>query len=208
MQQIPLQAMVSGDFVPLDTEPGEAPPTWYDRLTSPFFFQDRARCWGPDLFAYYSRLEQTDELPAHLRQPILDKMAKEVYRGTNVMLLGFPALAKIGEACSRIQAALRCEATALAAERYRREHGAWPQSLDLLSPDLIASVPNDPFTGDPLIYRRLPDSVVIYSVGLDGKDDGGNVDVVNVSQPGTDIGIRLWDPAKRRQPPAAPPNRP
>ena len=85
---------------------------------------------------------------------------------------------------------------------------AIPRPLDA---QFIAAIPDDPYTGDPIIYRRLADGVVIYSVGLDGKDDGGNVDVVNVSEPGTDIGIRLWDPAKRRQPPeppAAPPNRP
>ena len=48
----------------------------------------------------------------------------------------------------------------------------------------------------------------LYTVGKDGVDNGGNVDVANVYDAGADIGIRLWDPAKRRQPPvpAVPPN--
>jgi hypothetical protein len=95
---------------------------------------------------------------------------------------------------------LRSEIAALAAERYRRLHGNWPQSLTQLTPDLVAVVPTDPFNGDPLLYRRLPNGVVIYSVGKDGEDNGGNVDSGKTNDPGTDIGFRLWDVAKRRQP--------
>jgi hypothetical protein len=34
----------------------------------------------------------------------------------------------------------------------------------------------DPFTGQPLLMKRLPDGWVIYSVGKDLNDDGGQVD--------------------------------
>jgi hypothetical protein len=113
-------------------------------------------------------------------------------------LIGYP---KLEDWFSRGHAALRCLAAAVAAERYRRLHGNWPQSLEQLTPDLLAEVPTDPFTGDPLLYHHLPDGIVIYSVGLDGEDNGDNVDKGKPNDPGTDIGIRLWDVAKRRQPP-------
>jgi hypothetical protein len=45
---------------------------------------------------------------------------------------------------------------------------------------------------------------VIYSVGLDKTDDGGKLDRKNWMAPGTDLGIQLWDPDKRRQPPPPP----
>ncbi len=128
-------------------------------------------------------------------------MAGEVFKKTNVLLLGFRALAIASKAFTRAKAFLRSEIAALAAERYRRRHGDWPASLNQLTPDLIPSVPIDPYNGDPLLFRRLPDGVVIYSVGLDSEDNGGNVDKGKPNDPGTDIGIRLWDPAKRRQPP-------
>jgi len=98
------------------------------------------------------------------------------------------------------EAMLRCAIVALAAERYRLQHGAWPPSLAALAPTLITSVPIDPMDGMPLRYRRLPDGVVIYSIGSDRVDNGGNIErAVWGRMAGVDIGLRLWDPAKRRQ---------
>jgi hypothetical protein len=34
----------------------------------------------------------------------------------------------------------------------------------------------DPFTGKPLLMKKLPEGWVIYSVGKNLKDDGGQVD--------------------------------
>ena len=50
--------------------------------------------------------------------------------------------------------------------------------------------------------RRLPDGLVIYSVGQDLSDDGGEVrvDLKDGGQP-KDVGIRLWDVPHRRQSP-------
>jgi hypothetical protein len=46
---------------------------------------------------------------------------------------------------------------------------------------------------------------VIYSVGPDGQDDGGDVrGVPDTNKNGLDVGFRLWDVARRRQDPPAP----
>jgi ABC-type transport system involved in multi-copper enzyme maturation permease subunit len=99
------------------------------------------------------------------------------------------------------RAELRCAVAALAAERYRRRHKRWPERLEELTPDLLEKVPPDPFTGEPLRLRRLADGVVIYSVGDDRQDDGGDVDdrPAVKSKAGKDVGFRLWDVSKRRQ---------
>lgn len=57
----------------------------------------------------------------------------------------------------------------LALMRYRNVHGSYPQSLSHL-PDPL---PPDPFTGKALLYRKTPVGFVLYSVGMDFKDDGG-----------------------------------
>jgi hypothetical protein len=199
-QTVSLEAMAKGELIPLD-EPDKTLPAWLDKDLAFLLFQDRVRFWGPEFLSWYLRLETTDEMPPHLRQQVLDQMAGNVYKESNVLLLGFHALAIANVAFTRVKALLRSEIAALAAERYRRLHREWPQSLVQLTPDLLSAVPTDPFTGDPLLYRRLPDGVVIYSVGKDGEDNGGNVDSGKTNEPGTDIGIRLWDVAKRRQPP-------
>jgi len=101
------------------------------------------------------------------------------------------------------EAMLRCAIVALAAERYRLKHGSWPPSIAALAPTLITSVPVDPMDGMPLRYRRLPDGVVIYSIGSDRVDNGGNIERAMWGRRlGVDIGLRLWDPPKRRQPPS------
>ena len=64
--------------------------------------------------------------------------------------------------------------TALALRAYRLEHGAYPATLNALAPGYLAHVPNDPFAlSGPLHYHRAATTFVLYSVGPDGKDDGG-----------------------------------
>jgi hypothetical protein len=99
------------------------------------------------------------------------------------------------------QARLRCAVAALAAERYRRAKGRWPETLDDLKGEYLREVPSDPFDGRPLRYRKDDEGVVVYSVGPDGKDDGGDRTRLNNPGPGADIGFRLWDADKRRRPP-------
>jgi hypothetical protein len=105
------------------------------------------------------------------------------------------------------QARGRAAVAAVALERYRLRHGRWPGALADLVPDLLPAVPRDPFDGQPLRYRRLADGVVIYSVGADETDDGGQLNDAADAPADTDVGFRLWDVSHRRQPPApeAPP---
>jgi len=68
----------------------------------------------------------------------------------------------------------RASRIAVAVERYRRAHAeALPADLKALVPQYLASIPEDPLTGQPLRYRAMPDAYVVYSVGPDGTDDGG-----------------------------------
>ncbi len=63
--------------------------------------------------------------------------------------------------------------TALAVERYRLFHGQLPTGLSDLVPIYLPQVPQDPFDGRPLRYRRLEPGFVVYSVGPARTDDGG-----------------------------------
>jgi hypothetical protein len=62
-------------------------------------------------------------------------------------------------------------------------------------------VPVDPYDRKPLRYKQLPDGVLIYSIGPDRGDNGGNVDRRNYAAAGTDLGMKLWNVDKRRQVP-------
>jgi hypothetical protein len=96
-------------------------------------------------------------------------------------------------------ALIRTAIAALAIERYRLDHGTWPESLDQLVPKYLAAVPNDPFIPGPLKLRKLPDGLFVYSVGFDGHDDGGKIDPKLRMRDGADLGFRLWNLPRRRQ---------
>jgi hypothetical protein len=87
-------------------------------------------------------------------------------------------------------------------ERYRLANGRWPEALEQLLPQFLPELPVDPYDRKPLRFKRLDDGVLIYSLGPDGKDDGGKIDRQKYTFPGSDMGFRLWNSARRRQLPA------
>jgi hypothetical protein len=115
------------------------------------------------------------------------------------------------DADRRRRALLQCCVVALAAERYRRDRGHWPASVEELAPAYLSSVPVDPYDLKPLRYRLIDGGAVVYSVGEDRADDGGDVEYWSKQAPFNemgkamkDLGIRLFDPALRRLPFVAP----
>jgi hypothetical protein len=65
--------------------------------------------------------------------------------------------------------------TAIALKRYELRHHQLPATLADLTPDLLIAIPTDCMDGHPLRYRPNPDGTyLLYSVGLNGVDDGGN----------------------------------
>jgi hypothetical protein len=91
---------------------------------------------------------------------------------------------------------------ALACERHRLAQGNWPPTLSALVPQYLSAIPLDPFSGQPLLYRLIPDGVVIYSVWMNGVDDQG--DVLEINGGPKDRGTRLFNPelrGKKYEPP-------
>lgn len=63
--------------------------------------------------------------------------------------------------------------TSLAIEIYRRRYGRLPAALADLTPALLPAIPADQFDGNPLRYLPAGDNYVLYSIGVDRKDDQG-----------------------------------
>lgn len=69
---------------------------------------------------------------------------------------------------------------AVALKRFFMENQRLPSSLSDLVPEFLSSVPIDSMDGRPMRYRLTPDGTfVLYSVGQDGEDDGGDASAVN-----------------------------
>ena len=86
-----------------------------------------------------------------------------------------PALGQLSQAFAIDRAQCLATATAFAAERYRRVHGAWPMDAASLVPDFMPRVPEDPWSGKPVLMSADGDGFRIWSVGRDGVDDRGDL---------------------------------
>jgi hypothetical protein len=56
---------------------------------------------------------------------------------------------------------------------YRADHDAYPEQLDELRPKYLDRIPKDIFNDGKLHYSRQKEGYILYSVGLNGRDDGG-----------------------------------
>jgi hypothetical protein len=80
-----------------------------------------------------------------------------------------------------------------ALERYRLANGEYPGTLDALSPQFIEKLPHDIIGGEPLIYRRTADGTfLLYSIGWNEKDDGGQQVTAQTKNGGTDFTKGDW----------------
>jgi len=79
-----------------------------------------------------------------------------------------PSLAKKSQGDVQLQATR----TIFALRAYQLTHGNLPSDLSALVPEFLDAMPIDDFDGQPLRYS--PDRKIVYSVGQNLKDDGGN----------------------------------
>jgi hypothetical protein len=102
----------------------------------------------------------------------------------------------------------RMTATALAICLYEADHGRRPARLADLVPDYLPAIPADPFSPDdrPICYLPNDDLPRLYSVGLNGVDDGGRYEftVSKISRDSLDYPLFFLD--GRPTPPAWPPS--
>jgi hypothetical protein len=65
------------------------------------------------------------------------------------------------------------KSTAVAAAAFSAEHQRLPVRWEELCPTWVSAPAMDPFTGQPLRFKRAGDRLLIYSLGPDQQDQGG-----------------------------------
>lgn len=128
-----------------------------------------------DYTQYMDRLIRNARLP-YAARPAQPPIPHDVF--VPLVALAYPpAAVKYAENETRNDLLL----VVLALRAYKLEHGSYPDALDQLTPAYLNPIPSDPFAVNaPLKYRRAGASYVLYSVGPDGKDDGGRP-IINTS---------------------------
>jgi hypothetical protein len=152
------------------------------------------------LLDHLNRMVEASKLPPEQQAAAAEEVNASLKKEPLLVRMLVPGTEKVAEAERRTTALLRCAAAGLAAERFRREHGHWPKTLEELKGKYLSDVPIDPYDGKPLQFRSDDDGIVIYAIWKDRKDDGGDRATLNTYKDGTDVGFRLWDVPKRHQP--------
>jgi len=92
--------------------------------------------------------------------------------GQILFYMMMPALAGSLEKKSKGDVQLQAIRTILALRAYQLTHGHLPPDLNALVPEFLEAVPVDDFDGQPLRYSA--EKKIVYSVGKNLKDDGGD----------------------------------
>ena len=151
--------------------------------------------------SFYERLEQAAAKPTHAQRKqavaTLDKECRELARSNRErvwiarregeslrsvaaqrmggILLGLltPAVSAVLTAEERAATNMQLTQLAFPLGAYRTEQGEYPAELAKLVPKYIAELPKDVYTGADFRYRREGKGYVLYSLGPNGKDEGG-----------------------------------
>jgi len=118
-------------------------------------------------------------------------------------LMVFPAISGLVRKVAAIQVSVDLARVACALARYRLAHGDYPETLGELSPQFIAKVPNDIIGGQPsqgsgpasqpLHYHRTDGGqFVLYSVGWNETDDGGQIVLTKNGSVDRENGDWVW----------------
>lgn len=94
---------------------------------------------------------------------------------------------RMKQAADRTEQTNRNTRLAFALAAYRAHHGRYPEKLTDLA--YLGDVPDDLFSGKPLVYRPSSDGYVLYSVGANARDDGGRGP--DDTPPGDDLSVRM-----------------
>ncbi|MBI1918444.1 MAG: hypothetical protein HYS12_27450 [Planctomycetes bacterium] len=175
---------------------------WYDRMVAAMRVKDR-----PEREKKLSRIEEdlkglkksfTDRgsLAKLLLEKDTPKARGEVFADVLISQV-VPAVRKVQEAHDRIEQAQANLHVAFALACYRSEHGRYPAKLDALAPKYLAKVPSDLFSGKALIYHPDKDGYLLYSVGVNGKDEQGRS--YEDDPPGDDLAVRIPLPKLPRE---------
>lgn len=103
----------------------------------------------------------------------LAAQSKKVASYGAMVRLTYPALQASREAIDRVRAQVRCLYVVCELQRTVADRDDAGFNIDQLGLD--KRFITDPYTGDSLLTKKTPQGWTVYSVGRNGKDDGGNI---------------------------------
>jgi len=140
-----------------------------------------------DLYDYFENL--TDKTPGQIRAEAIDvkKDTMGITEGNMLLEMLEPAVVRIIELSHQNKTNVQSLVTILALLRHKGDKGFCPENLqELITTGYLKKLPADPYSDKPLVYKKTDDNFILYSVGPNFTDDGG--------EPGKDSDgrVRKW----------------
>jgi hypothetical protein len=136
---------------------------------------------GPERRRTFAKIEANLEMEAQRNGQIGSLIAAFFSRNARSELIGsifaalmLPALDAASTAEERTNSVLALTQLSAALAVYRTSHDIYPEKLDDLVPAVISKLPVDFYQSKPFVYKRLSDGYLLYTIGLNGKDDVGS----------------------------------
>jgi competence protein ComGC len=130
-----------------------------------------------DIERFYEMVQNMAAMtPAACRQRKIDfqKQLEESFRDNIFMSMLYPAVDKVVELGYVNQVYSEATLTILAFHRYKLDKDRFPASLEELVKDgYLKKIPMDPYSDKPIVYKSNDGDFVLYSIGHNFKDDGG-----------------------------------
>jgi hypothetical protein len=167
--------------------------SWYDRLVNIGHVPSRAerkkdlKKLDEDL---KSKAPEVKAVRALLFSPSVNESSTSRASRIEYLLISLlaPAMPAMLEAEDRDRVYSDLSQLSLALAAHKTEYNHYPERLTGLVPQSIAQLPKDRFSEADYIYRREGTGYILYSVGDNGKDDGGHERYEDT--PGDDFVIR------------------
>jgi len=176
----------SQDFLSVETGLGET-----FLLAGPAMYHARRNETVAKGNEYYDQLAQISKMTPyerHINEIDEDEMILSLRKWRYVLISIFmPALGRASEVVYRVQILHEATITVLALQRWRLERNGYPADLDeLVTAGYLNELPMDPYSDKPLVYKKTDDNFILYSVGRNFTDDGGEYGKDRKGKP------RLW----------------
>jgi hypothetical protein len=156
-------------------------------------YGDRAKIWGVYLKGRFRMLRYSKRRLAQNYIAVADAAiaaSQKTYRDINpkrgsdyfsdVFVSSYDGV-RWHEAESQIKSSQL--AAALALRAYKLEKGIYPATLNELVPAYLPTIPQDVFDNKPLRYKRDGATYKLWSIGPDGRDDGGKAALDKTKHP-------------------------
>jgi hypothetical protein len=125
------------------------------------------------VYEYYNRIVRKTPYQMRSEGKPFEKAMAEVTRN-NALLEMLAPNSRVIEMFFRCEAESDALITILAISRYKADNGKLPQKVnELVSTGYLKSLPMDPYSNKPLVYKKAKDDFMLYSLGADFDDDGG-----------------------------------